>query len=85
MWEVTLPPFKVQIWILVFSNIRTARSKDILLFLIELKVLNVLSIIDLIKLNTIATLLGVIKWILRLTIYVLKPNRTNSTLTFSSA
>jgi len=81
MWEAKLLPFKAQIWILVFPSTRTTRSGNIQLSLVEFKALNMLSVVDLIRLNTIATLSSTVKQISRPILYVLKPNRVNSALT----
>ena len=85
MWEAILLLFEAQIWILVFSNTRTTESGNIPYLLVELKALNVLSVTDLIRLNTTATLSGAVKQISRSILCISKPNRANSALICSTA
>lgn len=74
-----MPPFVVWTWTQESSSIRTAGSKGILFLCIEFKGQNVLSVMDLIKLNITITLHGVVRQTLRPTFQDLKQSRVNYT------
>jgi len=69
MSEVTLPLYMVQIWTLESPSTKTTRSENTSSLLTELRARDMLSVIDCIKSNIIATSLSVVWWILRLIYY----------------
>jgi len=69
----------------VFPSTKTIRSENTQLSLIKVRAFNILSIVDLIRLNTITTLPGIVKQISRPTICILESNRVSFVLISSSA
>ena len=75
----------MKIWTLVSSNTRIAGSEDTLCLSVMLKNHDVSNVMGLTRSNITTIWLGVIKQTLRLTLYILKPNRVNHILIHSNA
>jgi len=75
----------MKIWTLVSSNTRIAGSEDTLCLPVMLKNRDVSNVMGLTRSNITTIWLGIIKQTLRLTLYILKPNRVNHILIHSNA